>query len=194
MPVSVRSSTLYNPIIPLKTTFADCENTTSEIDIVTVTIPANTLGAGDIIIIDFTLSRLQNSGSLSAFASKIMFNSSTVFFHSITDGGIPTSSTIFRLKQQINFHILSVVSNTATILHPLQIGYTGGVPNTIVPASIGYAIAATTASNGVIFDQTGTMDVTQSNQIRISHRWQTASSTRYIRMRQAQAYIIKKAV
>jgi hypothetical protein len=188
MPVSVRSSTLYNPIIPLKTTFADCENTTSEIDIVTVTIPANIVAVGDILRITFRFQRLQNSGASVNLTSKYAINGTPIF--SAIPLSVANSASTFRIYQSLELICETIVSNTATFGFSKDTGHSN-----ITPSAISIALAASTTSNGALTsNNTFTMSINTSNSLKIANTWGTANPNTWIRSFQAQAYIIKKAV
>jgi hypothetical protein len=183
MPVSVRSSTLYNPIIPLKTTFADCENTTSEIDIVTVTIPANTLAVGDIIEIYIEYIRSQNSGgainlNMRTYKNAILMTSS--------NPSISTTANILKLRQK--WKIVYDSSFALWEFWQLVTGTSGAQDTALGIGTTGGATINVTAGSR------SSLTLSDSNILKVSAQWASANANAYIRIANAQAYIIKKAV
>ena len=190
MPVSVRSSTLYNPIIPLKTTFADCENTTSEIDIVTVTIPANTLEVGDIIDIYMNTNTFHNAGYNVTFVSKLKLGGVAMASNTSTRS---SSATVFRHGQNIRI-LCQTISGDIITLFSLQ--QANNSNQFAAPITQTYAINASSISDAVttLTMTNNTMDKTIINSISFALKWASASPNSYVRVQQVQAYIIKKAV
>jgi hypothetical protein len=179
----------FNPyFIPLTTTFADCENTTSEIDIVTVTIPANSLAVGDVISIDYFFTRLQNSGGSINLQGRLLNNSSQVYSN---NSNVANNVNITRGSQRQKFIISDITSGTATFIVINPNSATG-----LMPESINIALSATVVASGVTTSTitNNTFDNTISATFKITAQWASANANAYVRVEQAQAYIIKKAV
>jgi hypothetical protein len=176
-------------LTPLVTTFADCENTTDEIDIVTVTVPADTLAVGDVIIIDCAYNRLQNSGGSMNITPRFLNDASNML--AAGAGTIANNATTHRLFHKIKLFVTDITSNTATLNFLEGTVITGTVVDTN-----SVAIAATTAVNGVstAVNANNTFDNTAGTTLKFSLQWASANANAYIRVQQAQAYIIKKAV
>jgi hypothetical protein len=177
-----------NKLIPLTTTYADCENTTSEIDIITVTVPANSLAVGDIIILNITATRLQNGGAAVNLTQRVKINGNALYGDFPTS--IPNNVTTFSVMQNNNLCVTDISGNNITLR-----GTTSG-PTGIVVNSISFALGATGVANGTenAIRTVGSIDKTATITILCSQQWATANANRWIRVQQAQAYIIKKAV
>jgi hypothetical protein len=177
-------------IIPLVTTFADCENTTSEIDIVTVTIPANTLAVGDMIEIDYYFQRLQDSGGSVTFNKFLKLNSAK--FNESNGSTLGTSTILYDLFHKEKFIVTLISSNIATIKFIESANLTISSVQSIYGG-----ISATTSANGARAStnfSNNTLNITNSNTLTIATKWFSANVNRWVRVQQAQAYIIKKAV
>jgi len=176
-----------NYLIPLQTTFADCENTTSRIDIITTTIPSNKINVGDIIEIHFKLQRRQNSGASIWFYTRLFIGSI------IIDGGninMANSTSTFNVLQKIRFIVESISSNMATIgvMRPNS-------SNNYLQDTLGYAFNASNAlGSAATAYETADIDITSENTLKIENKWDSANVNAWIRVQQAQAYIIKKKV
>lgn len=175
-------------LIPLTTTFADCENTTSEIDIVTVTIPANILAVGDIINIEASFTRLQNNPSFPGFTQKL-YNGGSIMYN--IAGGATSNTIVYKMMQSLQFQVSSVSSGIATLFVHNNNSITTSVSKTTVIATQPTAVTSGATTTAI---SNNTMIVANTNTLKISGQWEAASSNSYIRMQQAQAYIIKKAV
>jgi hypothetical protein len=184
MPVSVRSSTLYNPIIPLKTTFADCENTTSEIDIVTVTIPANALELGDIIVLEIMNTALNNTGSGKTVVTKIK---TTTDVRTTSATTINATSSTYIMSRRASFFVTSISGSNATLKAILSSGTAGG-------QFLATSLNMSSPTGNIAMEYDFAVDKTISNNLKIATILSTDSSNLYIRVESAQAYIIKKAV
>lgn len=175
-------------LIPLTTTFADCENTTSEIDIVTVTIPADTLAVGDIVGIELRYLKLQNSGSSINTYFWMVNNGNKMQ----TDAVLPVSSsaTMYFVFQTIRLIVVNITGNTVTL------GYTRMNNTAGLSHSMAINFNSTQNTNGVTSatTQNETFDNTIGTTLQLRMQWVSANVNAYIRVQQAQAYIIKKAV
>jgi hypothetical protein len=176
-----------NQLIPLTTTFADCENTTSEINIVTVTIPANTLAVGDIIKIEISGSILNNTAGAINLTQRAKVGATTIVnpVSSFTNG-----STIYYTKHILTFYVTNLSGNNIDITQ-----------NNVFSGSVGLAesiaLAFPVTDNrfrSSVTHTPATIDRTASNTFKVTMQWASASSNAYVRVQQAQAYIIKKAV
>jgi len=182
-------------LIPLVTTFADCENTTSPIDIVTVTIPANTLAVGDIIVIEYNAKRRNNSGSPVTLRQRRLFNSTN--YGTSATASIPNATVATNLTQSEQLIVKSVTGTTARL-----VGVNSAASSniaTILAKGHNFAIGATTNANGAVSETLGdflseTLTITTDNTIILRAEWSVANANTWIIMQQAQAYIIKKAV
>jgi hypothetical protein len=177
-----------NQLIPLVTTFADCENTASEIDIITVTIPANSLAVGDVITLNITASRLQNGGAAVNLTQRIKVNGTALYPDFPTS--IANNATTYSVMQNNNFCVTAISGDNITFR-----GTTSG-PTGIVINSISFALGATGVANGTenAIRTIGSIDKTATITILCSQQWASANANRWIRVQEAQAYIIKKAV
>lgn len=187
--LTLTAGTLTAPnLIPLTTTFADCENTTSEINIITTTIPANTLAVGDIIILNITATRLQNGGAAVNLTQRVKINGNALYGDFPTS--IPNNATTFSVMQNNNLCVTDISGNNITLR-----GTTAG-PTGIVVNSISFALGATGVAQGTenAIRTVGSIDKTATITILCSQQWDAANANRWIRVQQAQAYIIKKAV
>jgi len=177
-------------LIPLTTTFADCENTASEIDIITVTIPANTLAVGDIISILGLISRLQNNstGTITLF-TRMTINGNDLYTTNNTT--ISQFSNIYRIISQQILIVTDVTTNNATIK-----ATNSGVNQTMLPLPASFNLGGTGTGQGAdISDRMVTsIPINSSITITLKATWNFASPLTYIRPEQVQAYIIKKAV
>lgn len=174
-----------NQLIPLTTTFADCENTTDEIDIVTVTIPANTLAVGDIVELHYYIQMKQNQGGSVSLTQRTKNGSNVVYTssNSITDSGNERQT-----MHKVKYIITNLSSGTATFRTNTN------TLTTTVTESISPAIGATLTGVGSGTIANNTFDNTVGTDFIISAQWATANANTYIRVQTVQAYIIKKAV
>jgi hypothetical protein len=193
--IKVRSVGLNPYIIPLKTTFADCENTTSPVDIVTVTIPANTLEVGDIIVIEFNAKRRNNSGGAVTLRQRKLFNSTN--YGTSATASIANAVGATNLNQSEQFIVKSITGTTARL-----VGVNSAASSniaTILAKGHNFAIGATTNANGAVSESIGdflseSITRTTDNTIILRAEWSVANPSTWIFVQQAQAYIIKKAV
>jgi hypothetical protein len=180
-----------NQLIPLTTTFADCENTTDEIDIVTVTIPANSLAVGDIIVLEMAYLRHQNSGGTINLIAKTILGGSTDVN---ANGNVTNDAAINNIKAKLQYYAISESGSNINLNTNKSTAIISNAPIQNI-----LSIGATTQANGSI--QTSgsplsnvVIDKTVSNTYKISAKWASANANTYIRVQTAQAYIIKKAV
>ena len=175
-------------LIPLTTTIADAENTTSEIDVLTVTVPANTLAVGDVIDIIIDFQRYQNSGVTRTVASRLTINGTNIY----NQTGLNLSSinfTYYIIQKQS----LVVESISGSNIKLRAIFNTG-------QSSVGGTISFSSNANsnndgGVVADQSlSSIDNTSNISIVYKLQWGSANVNAWFRFQQAQAYIIKKAV
>lgn len=175
-------------LIPLVTTITDCENTAATVDIISVAIPIGSLAVGDIIVLRPMIHRLQNSGGSISLSSHLIVDGVSII--SIGTASVANSANVYRFFQQSIFQVVSISGDTVTI------GF--AQPNSgsvITTASIAFAFGATTSVNGAMtFTTTFTTDNTVGATIDIRVQWASANANAWIRMQEAQAYIIKKAV
>lgn len=178
-----------NKLIPLTTTFANAENTTTAINIVTVTIPANSLAVGDIIKIDYLIRRLQNRGSTANLTQRL-FNNTGSMIGNIT-GVISNNSSTYHLRQSFEFIVTNISAGVVTIDSPLPQDIT-----LIMVASTMGAIGTGTVGNGASLGNliNNTFLNAIGTTIKLQAQWASANANTWIRVQQAQAYIIKKAV
>lgn len=177
-----------NQLIPLVTTFADCENTTSEIDIATVTIPANTLADGDLIKIVINSVVFNNSGSNFTLGQKITINANTIVNPS---ANAITSGTNFRyIRHELTFYALNVSGDNIDLV---QNNIFSGTTGLVSPIGLTFPTTSTTYTAGVRHTP-ATVNKTAINTIYVKLKWSGANANTYVRNYQAQAYIIKKAV
>jgi hypothetical protein len=175
-----------NKLIPLTTTFANAENTSSEIDIVTVTVPANSLAVGDLINIEYGGTMKQNSGVGIAGATTLRINATTV----ATANNTINNATQTRYYMQKQKYLVTAISgNNITIRLPFASS------TLIIAESVSIAPYTTTTANGSSsLYELGSIDKTSIITLKVSSQWATADVNAWIRVEQAQAYIIKKAV
>jgi len=177
-----------NKLIPLTTTFADAENTTDEIDIVTVTIPADTLAVGDNVFIPISATRRQNSAGAINITRKLKINGTAI----VNSGAVSLAAngTTYYLSQMQYLNIESISGNNLTFRT------TENSITTVIPTTATFAPSATLFASGAIGSliTLGSIDRTATITITISIQWASASVNAYVRVQQAQAYIIKKAV
>lgn len=175
-----------NQLIPLTTTFADAENIGLEVDIVTVTVPANTLAVGDLFIIDFGYLRLQNSGAAINIAMLLKNNGLSMFG---INSSVANSASQFNVNQRHKLRVFTISGTTATFTGPAQNGSATAEVNTHTsnPTAVTAGAINATYSNN-------TVDITVTNTFTITAQWATANANAWIRGRNSQAYIIKKAV
>jgi hypothetical protein len=176
-----------NKLIPLTTTYADCENTTSEIDIITVTVPANSLAVGDIIKIEISGSILNNTGSAVNLTQRLKVAGTTIVSSS---NSVSASSSLYYIKHILTYYVTNLSGNNIDIVQNNTAS--GGVALTD-------SIALAFATQDIRFRSTtthtpATIDRTTSNTFLATMQWASASVNAYVRVQQAQAYIIKKAV
>ena len=178
-------------LISLTTTFADCENTTDEIDIVTVTIPADTLAVGDIIVLEMAYLRHQNSGGTINLTAKTILGGTTDVN---ANSNVTTDSAINNIKAKLQYYAISESGSNINLNTNKSTAIISNAPIQNI-----LSIGATTQANGSI--QTSgsplsnvVIDKTVSNTYKISAKWASANANTYIRVQEAQAYIIKKAV
>jgi hypothetical protein len=180
-----------NKLIPLTTTYADAENTASEIDIVTITIPANSLAVGDIIVLEFAYLRLQNSGGTINLIAKTILGGNTDVN---ANGNIANDTSINNIKAKIQYYVISGSGNNIDLNANKSTLITTNTPIQSI-----LAVGAISTANGTI-GTTGspltnvTIDKTISNTYKVAVKWASQSANAYIRVQTAQAYIIKKAV
>ena len=175
-----------NKLIPLTTTYADCENTASEIDIVTITIPANSLAVGDMINIEYGGTMLQNSGAGIAGATKLKINGTTV---ANANNTVNNSSQTRYYNQKQKYLVTAISGNNITIRLPFASSVL------IVTETISLApFASTSATGSSSLYELGSIDKTATITIVVSAQWASANANAWVRVPQAQAYIIKKAV
>jgi hypothetical protein len=177
-------------LIPLTTTIADCENTTSEIDIVTVTIPANTLAVGDQIFLEGFFTRSQNSGGTINLTAKLKNATNQFLSYGVVAQASNSGTFLVRLRQVVI--VKSISGDTVTL-----ISGTNTSSNVQIAEVSSFAAGATTAVTGHFVNKTytnNTFDNTVGTTLEISITWGTANANAYIRVEEAQAYIIKKAV
>jgi len=180
-----------NKLIPLTTTFADCENTTSEINIVTVTIPANTLELGDMVVLESAYYRLQNSGGSINLTAKIKLGATTDM--SVTSG-ITSSTSFMNMKARLIYYVISISGNNATLTMQKATSLATNTPYQAV-----FAVGGTLPAAGVMQTVSAkntdvTINKTISNNFLLTLQWDSANANTYVRVETAQAYIIKKAV
>lgn len=177
-----------NKLIPLTTTFADAENTTSEIDIVTVTIPANSLAVGDMIVVPVRFNRKNDTGGTVNITQKLFIN--TTAFQTITTS-IAAASTELRIFHNLQFIVESITTNTVLLNTVLSQSLTTGIAT-----NQSFTAGASTIATGAGTSSTTvtTFDNTTSNNFKISVQWASSNATTFLRVIQAQAHIIKKAV
>ena len=176
-----------NKLIPLTTTFADCENTTSEIDIVTVTVPANSLAVGDIIKIEISGSILNNTSSSVNITQRLkVAGTQIVGLANI----VPSGSTIYYTKHILTYYVKNLSGNNVDI-----------VQNNTSSGAVGFTDSIALSFpvqdqrfRSVVTHTPATINGTNSNTFLATMQWATASPNAYVRIQQAQAYIIKKAV
>lgn len=176
-------------IIPLVTTFADCEYTASEIDIINIVVQPNVIDIGDIIVLQPIIHRRQNSGGTITMTPRLKLNGTVI--QSLGGGASPTSNTnTYRLLHQWIFQVVSISGNTVTLGYAI-----GSSVTAITTASVALSLGATTAANGATTSiSTFDFDRTVGATITISMQWASANVNAWIRVQQTNAYIIKKAV
>lgn len=189
MAVKIRS--VDETIIPLTTTFADAENTASEIDIVTITIPANSLAVGDIIVLEIAYLRHQNSGGTINLTAKTILGGNTDVNAS---SNITNDVAINNIKAKIQYYAISESGSNINLNTNKS---TGIVTNTPIQSIL--SLGVTTAVGGSLQTTVGpltnvTIDKTISNTYKVTAKWASQSANAYVRVQTAQAYIIKKAV
>jgi len=185
--MAVRIEGRLQETIPLITTNADCENTATETDIITVTIPANSLAVGDIIEISYNFRRHQNSGTSKTLTQRLKINSTAIYSNSTS---LSTGTAIWNITQKQQLIVTELAGNNITFKT-----YTNNAAN-IITRSNAFAICSSTTTSGA--DQTnrtvGSIDRTAIITIELSAQWASANVNAYIRNDGATAYIIKKVV
>ena len=176
-----------NQLIPLTTTFANCENTAAEIDVVTVTVPANTLAVGDIISLVIFNNRLQNRGSAVNLTQRLKNGGNTMPNANITSSILNDSFNYYH-RMEIIFTVISISSNIVT----LNYLNTSSIV-TLINSSATVGFGATNNAGNSNYSN-NTFNNTVGTTISISLQWATANVNSWVRVQQAQAYIIKKAV
>jgi hypothetical protein len=180
-----------NKLIPLTTTFADAENTASEINIITVTIPANSLAIGDMVVLESAYYRRQNSGGTINLTARIKLGATTDMS---LQGSIPSDTTFMNIKTRLIYYVISISGDNATLTIQKPTSILTNLPSQGVFA-VGGATAASGTMQTVSAKNTDvTIDKTISNNFLLTLQWATANANAYVRVETAQAYIIKKAV
>jgi hypothetical protein len=177
-----------NKLIPLTTTIADCENTANPTDIVTVTVPASIVAIGDIIVIETFLQRLQNSGATNNNRLSFRINSGEVQAVTLA---VSNNASIYRVKSTQKFIVKSIISNVVTTEGLFNASTADGIMETS-SFSGGGTTANQSATTSAWSNNTFTYNVSNTVSLRVD--WTTANVNSWIRVQQAQAYIIKKAV
>ena len=176
-----------NQLIPLTTTFADAENTTSEVDIVTVTVPANSLAVGDIIKIEISGSILNNTGSAVNITQRLKVAGTQIVGLS---NSVSASSTIYYIKHILTYYVKNLSDNNVDIVQNNTASGATGLTDSI---ALAFPIQDQRFRSAVTHTP-ATINGTNSNTFLATMQWATASPNAYVRIQQAQAYIIKKAV
>ena len=176
-----------NQLIPLTTTFANCENTTSEIDIVTVTIPANSLAVGDIIKVEISGSILNNTAGAINLTQRLKVAGTTIVnpTNSFTNG-----STIYYIKHVLSYYVTNLSGNNVDIIQNNVFSGAVGLSDSI---ALAFPVTDNRFRSSVTHTP-ATINRTNSNTFLATMQWASASANAYVRVQQAQAYIIKKAV
>lgn len=180
-----------NKLIPLTTTYADAENTSSEIDIVTITIPANSLAVGDIIVLEMAYLKLQNSGvTINLIAKTILGGNTDINANS----NVTNDSTINNIKAKIQYYAISESGSNINLNTNKSTSINVNTPIQSILAFNGLTAAAGSVQTTTNPLTNVTIDKTISNTYKVTAKWASASANAYVRVQTAQAYIIKKAV
>ena len=174
-------------LINIGASFNDCENTTSEIDIVAVTITIGSVAIGDIIVIEYTFDRLSNTGLNVNITTRLKNGTNNIW--SSTNAST-NGSTVYKISHKIKFFVESIISNIVT-LRTLDATGIAGIPD--IQTGLLVAIQNSAGvSSGTITNNT--FDNTAGTTLKITAQWASANANLYIRVKQATAYIIKNSL
>jgi len=181
-------SDFASPIVALITTNVDCENTAVETDVITITIPANSLAVGDIIEIYYNTIRRHNSGVSVWFTQKLKINSTNIYNELKNIGN---ETTIYHITQKQQLIVTALAGNNITFRTYIMTStdFTVGIGNSFAMGTNAYSDGATPNSRTL-----GSIDRTAVITIVLSAQWQVANANSWFRNDGALAYIIKKVV
>jgi hypothetical protein len=145
------------------------------------------LAVGDIIRLQIFANRLQNRGSAVNLTQRLKNGGNTMPNANIT-ASIPNDSFNYHHSIEPTFIVKSISSNIVTLNYLNTSSIT-----TLINGSITVGLGATNNSGNSNYSN-NTFDNTLGTTISVSAQWATANVNSWIRVQQAQAYIIKKAV
>jgi hypothetical protein len=152
-------------------TVLDAENTTQTRDIVSFTIPANSLADGEIISIDTVTDSLNNSGSTASISVRTVVNGTANSSYSTS---YSTSALVWQDKQRLNIWRSGstlFISLPTTWAEPVNDGFTLRVQDSYYAS--GYATSLTPNFSA---------DIT----VAIRVQWTVANAATYLRVRNAR--------
>lgn len=185
MPIPVLSNLDYG-LVPLITTTANCENTTAQVNIVSVQIPAGFLDVGDVIVIEANMQRRQNAGGNATLTNRLLIDTTVLNAPAGTTIGNAAATTF--MVQRVKMHVTSVNSTTVG----LQV-----FPNTVTTPSqeaIYMALGVTSITFGASTTSViGNVTTANAAVIHLSAQWSVQNANTWVRVIGAQGHIIKKA-